>query len=1140
MKRLFIFVLILFSSLVQAGTTAREAFLTETPQAKPWCYWYWMHGCVSKAGITADLQAMQESGLGGAFIFSIRPTENPSKYEPAVETLSPEWFQLVKFAMEEAGKRNLQLAMHISDGFALAGGPWITPEQSMQKVVWSSIVKNGGRKLKCSLPEPESMHQATASSFEVNIGGKESKDNAVIPFTDVSLYKEIAIFAYKAPSETLKPIRISAPGDTSDLSYLADIYKTGTFRSENPISILYEYAKPFVCRSIVTKVNGTVYQCHRFLVEASQDGIHFHFVAKLEAPRHGWQNTAANVTHAIPPTKAKYLRFSWTKEGSAPGAEDMDNAKWKPVLKLNGIYPSAEAKIDQFEGKNGSVWRVSSATNNQQVECVPENGCIDITRYVNAKGILEWKAPKGRWTILRIGHTPNGMTNATGGAGMGLECDKFSVEAVQNQFDHWFGKICSEVGPENVGKVLSLLHIDSWECGSQNWSQKFPQEFAKRRGYDLIPWLPVMAGVPMVSAEKSEQILRDVRQTQAELIHDVFFGTFVKNAHAMGCQVSAESVAPTMISDGMSQFDVVDYPMGEFWLKSPTHDKPNDMLDAITGAHIYGKNLVLAEGFTQLRNTWDEAPSNLKSLLDLQFANGLNKMVFHVFVHNPFIDRKPGMTLDGIGLYFQRDQTWWKPAKSWMDYIQRCQRLLQMGHPVTDIAVFGGFELPSRAMLPDRLVPSLPGIFGAERVESERIRLQNAGVPMTESPVGVSHTANLALPEDWVNSLRGYSYDTFNPDVLFRLAKVENGRITLPGGATYGMMVLPLAHPMAPDSLTPYTDLETRLRKVLSHFSEAKIPVLMPSYISKDLNAKALIPWNEDDFRSLGIPRDLEIHENGAEAYSNVADNHRAAKNLDIYFISNQRNSERNLDLSFRVSGCIPERYDPLDGSISELLQWKTEGQRTMLSLKMAPHQALFIVFERPITDSLVNRPELPVRELDCPGLQAPWSVQFDTAFGGPVQPVVFPALTSWSLQATPDIRYYSGTAVYKGQFTLSAPLEKTNTYQLHLGKVADLAEIQINGIPCGTAWTPPFTVAVTNALQQGLNTLEIRVTNTWANRLEGDALLPETQRLTWTDGKYRKKTRDLLEAGLLGPLKLTVTGIPEPIIISTKKKTKK
>lgn len=1115
-KRLILLLsLVLVLNASMAGTTVREAFQTPTPHAKPWCYWYWMHGCLSKAGISADLQAMQEAGLGGAFIFAIRGTQKPSKFEPAVETMSPEWWEMVRFAMEEAGKRNLQLSMHISDGFALAGGPWITPERSMQKVVWSSTTVKGGKLLKQRLPQPETLQK---------------------------YYKDVAVYAYPAKENTFKPIRISIPGDTTDLSYLADDTKTGVYSNEHPTQVLYEYDKPFLCRSIVTRSTGNVYQCHRFLVEASDDGVHFRFVARLEAPRHGWQNWLAKVTHAIPPTRAKFFRFSWSKEGSVPGAEDMDNAKWKPSLKMVGLYTSSEAKIDRFEGKNGSIWRVSPATTNLQLpvsECIPSTSFKDVSKFVSADGQLEWKAPKGNWTILRIGHTSTGMTNATAGAGMGLECDKFSPEAVQTQFDRWFGEICRKVGPKHVGTVLKILHIDSWECSSQNWSEHFADEFAKRRGYDLKPWLPVMAGVPMVSPQKSEQILYDVRQTQSELIHDVFYGTFVKNAHANGCEVSAESVAPTMVTDGMLHYEAVDYPMGEFWLNSPTHDKPNDMLDAISGAHIYGKNLVLAEGFTQLRNTWVEAPSNLKGLLDKQFADGLNKMVFHVMVHNPFTDRKPGMTLDGLGLYFQRDQTWWKPAKAWMDYIQRCQRLLQFGRPVTDIAVFGGLELPSRALLPDRLVPSLPGIFGSERVESERVRLMNEGVPTTEKPVGVRYTSNTTDPMDWVNALRGYSYDTFNPDVLFRLAKAENGRIVLPGGANYSMLVVPLAHPMAPDSLTPYAEKETRLREVLRSMSDRKVPVLTPSYVANDLNMKAMIPWEKDDFSSLGFPRDLEILENGAEAYDRVAFTHRADADVDLYFISNQSNTERNLDLSFRVSGRIPEKFDPVDGSISDLQQWKKEGIRTRLNLKMAPNQAFFIVFEKPMTDSLVNRPEPPIRVLNVPGLQGPWSVQFDTAFGGSEKPVVFPELIGWNLNDSPEIRYYSGTAVYTGQFNLLSDVEVRNGYQLHLGKVAELAEVFVNGLSCGTAWTEPFTVDVTKAIKKGLNTLEIRVTNTWANRLEGDALLPETQRVTWTDGKYRKKTRDLLEAGLLGPLKLTVVGTPESLKTIKKKRIK-
>jgi hypothetical protein len=1105
MKKLLLLLFLAVSTLSQAGTTVRDAFQTETEQSKPWCYWYWMHGCVSKAGIEADLQAMQEAGLGGAFLFAIRGTENPSKFEPAVETLSPEWFALVKYAVQEAGKRHLKLAMHVSDGFALAGGPWITPEQSMQKLVWSSVTLKGGKTLKYSLKQPETVQ---------------------------GYYQDVAVFAYKAVEKTPLPKQISVSGDTTDLSNLADETKSGTFRSENPVSILYEYAKPFTCRSIVTKVNGTVLQCHRFLVEASDDGVHFRFVVKLEPPRHGWQNTAANVTHAVPATKTRFLRFTWTKEGTTPGAEDNDNAKWKPTLKVNGIYPSAEPKIDQFEGKNGSVWRVSSATT-KQFNCLQEEDFIDVSSFMSKDGQLNWKAPKGLWTILRIGHTSTGLTNATGGAGAGLECDKFNPEAVQKQFDGWFGKICSEIGAENVGKVLSVLHIDSWECGSQNWSPNFAQEFAQRRGYNLKPWLPVMAGVPMVSSAKSEQVLRDVRQTQAELLKDVFFKIMTENAHAKGLQVSAESVAPTMMSDGMLHFGTVDLPMGEFWLDSPTHDKPNDMLDAISGAHIYGKNLVLAEGFTQLRNTWDDAPSNLKRLLDLQFSNGLNKMVFHVFVQNPFTDRKPGMTLDGLGLFFQRDQTWWKPAKAWMDYITRCQRLLQLGRPVTDIAVFGGLELPSRSMLPDRLVTTLPGIFGAERVESERIRLENKGVPMTEGPVGVTHTANLALTPDWVNPLRGYSYDTFNPDMLFRLGKSENGRLNLPGGASYGLLVLPLASPLAPDSVTPYADLELRVRDVVEQLRYNQVPVLMPSYVARDLSLTSQLPWKKDDFSSLGIPRDMEVRENGKEAFEDVAFCHRSDTDFDLYFLSNQSNKPRNLEFSFRVSGRTPELFDPVDGRVSELLNWTTDGKRTFCQLKMAPSQALFIVFEKHLTTSSVNLPEPPVRWLDCPGLQGPWSVQFDTAFGGPATPVVFPTLTSWSVQPSQNIKYYAGTAVYKGAFTLST-LEK-GIFKLQLGKVAELAEVYVNGIGCGTAWTAPFEVDVTKALQQGVNALEIRVTNTWANRLEGDALLPEAQRVTWTDGKYRKKTRDLMDAGLLGPMTLQMQQYPTQYLLKTK-----
>lgn len=236
--------------------------------------------------------------------------------------------------------------------------------------------------------------------------------------------------------------------------------------------------------------------------------------------------------------------------------------------------------------------------------------------------LLSTDTPSNAYRIVRIGHTSTGYTNATAGGAKGLECDKFSSEAVSKQVDSWFGLFKQRPHAD----VVKYLHVDSWECGSQNWSRNFAQEFEARRGYNLIPWLPVMIGIPIESAAKSDEVLRDIRRTINELVHEVFFATVAQKARDYGVSLSSESMAPTMVSDGMEHYKYVDVPMGEYWLNSPTHDKPNDMLDAISGAHIYGKQLVQAEGFTEVRGVWDETPASIKPLLDRNFALGMNRL----------------------------------------------------------------------------------------------------------------------------------------------------------------------------------------------------------------------------------------------------------------------------------------------------------------------------------------------------------------------------------------------------------------------------------------------------------------------------------------------------------------------------------
>ncbi|HZW66310.1 MAG TPA: glycosyl hydrolase, partial [Hanamia sp.] len=817
-------------------------------------------------------------------------------------------------------------------------------------------------------------------------GGQLFDDTLAMPETNENYYRDIAVFAYPSPvgkvvsTNTEVPI-VSTSKPTIDAQFLTDPNNTKNFSSADSCWIQYAFKKPFTCRSIVIH-SKTNYQSNRLIIETSDDGKNFKFLQRLVPPRSGWQDWEAPYTHAIPATTVRFFRFVFSKSGSEPGAEDLDAAKWKPVLKIAGIELSSEPKIDEYEGKNGEVWRISKRTSEQQVPdkiCVPLNQIVDVTKFMDPTGHLKWKVPSGNWTIIRIGHTSTGHKNDTGGGGKGLECDKFDPAAIKVQFDNWFAKMFKKI--PNASDVLKIFHVDSWECGSQNWSPVFREEFKKRRGYDLYSYLPVMAGVPVESADLSERFLHDIRETIIELLHDNFYVTLANLAHEKGCAFTAESVAPTMVSDGMLHYNAVDIPMGEFWLRSPTHDKPNDMLDAISAGHIYGKQIIQAEAFTELRLMWDEYPGMLKTLQDRNYALGINRLVYHVFMHNPSPDKKPGMTLDGIGLFFQRDQTWWKQGKAWVDYAKRCQALLRVGRPVTDIAVFTGEEIPRRAVLPDRLVTTLPGIFGKTTVNEEKERLLNLNAPIKESPRGVFHSANIINPGDWVNPLNGYAYDSYNKDALLHFSKVENGEIELKGGAKYKLLVIPGDRKMSPNAGWMSVEVARKLKGMVENGATllvSKKPhnsISLNNHIATDKELNFIVnsiwdhkqtnkisgftswkvgkgrvvqtPFEANSFEALGIERDFIATDLSGKPVEGIAWTHRAAPGLDIYFVSNQKDKERKVELSLRIEGREPELWDAVTGKTMTAKTWQFKKGRTLLPVKLAANGSIFIVMKK-------------------------------------------------------------------------------------------------------------------------------------------------------------------------------------------------
>lgn len=1063
---------------VKAQDAWQQKFVSPSQEARPWTFWYWMFGAVTPEGITADLEAMRQVGLGGAYLMPIKGVEQGAQYEGKAQQLTPEFWRMVYHSMKEADRLGLKLGMHICDGFALAGGPWMTPEESMQKVVWSDTIVSGGNIRNLSLPQPE--------AFE-------------------GYYEDIAVYAIpleKQPEDSALQPEITIgnlkPSVIADSAKAVNRDAKGVIRSSYPCWIQYAYKEPVTVSNIEIILGGNNYQAHRLRVLASNDGKKFNLVKQLVPARHGWQNTDFQSTHAIPVTTARYFRFEWTPDGSEAGSEDLDAAKWKPNLKINNIALHAAPRIHQWEGKAGLVWRVASTTKTTEV---PDTACLqpdDVMQLPLYQGKLTARLSEGKWRILRMGHTATGHVNATAGGGKGLECDKFSPKAVRKQFDHWFAKAFENTDPNLARRVLKYMHVDSWECGSQNWSDNFAAEFKKRRGYDLMPYLPLLAGIPMESVTRSEQVLRDVRTTIGELVTDVFYTVLADCARRYDCQFSAECVAPTMVSDGFMHYQKVDLPMGEFWLNSPTHDKPNDMLDAISGAHIYGKNIIQAEGFTEIRGTWNEDPAMLKPLLDRNFALGINKLFFHVYTHNPWLDQRPGMTLDGIGLFFQRDQTWWKEAKAFVDYISRCQTLLQYGHPVVDIAVFTGEEIPRRAILPERLVSMLPGIYGQDRVQSEKIRLANVGQPTRVRPVGVTHSANMADPEDWVNPMRGYAYDSFNKDALLRLVKAENGRMVLPGGASYRVLILPTARPMNPDNLPLSAEAKTKVEELQA------AGVVIPK-----------LPYMASDFSAYGLERDVILPEQ-------IAYTHRSGEEMDVYFIANQVDSLRTFNASFRVDGRNPQLWDAVTGSIIRPAAWKEEGGQTEVTLSLPANGSVFVVFPKgeevsSLSES-ANKKVLPVEMTSSETVPLKindWTVTFPDVRKTLNRSILF----DWSREEDEKIKYYSGRALYKSLFMWKN--QNDGRIILDLGKVANIATVRINSIHCGIAWTAPYEIDITDALRNGSNVIEVEVVNTWANALRGADEGKAPFEDIWTNGKFRLPGDELLPAGWLGPMQV-------------------
>ena len=725
-------------------------------------------------------------------------------------------------------------------------------------------------------------------------------------------------------------------------------------------------------------------------------------------------------------------------------------------------------------------------------------GVLDLSAQLGSDGVLRWDAPPGDWQILRFGYTIGDhayvSTSSEGWGGYAL--DVYSAAAFQHYWDKIVAPLIDDAGPL-AGKTLKYLHTDSWEIELANWTPTLTAEFKKRRGYDLTPWLPVLAGRIVNSREESDRFLFDYRQTLGDLAIDNHYRLFRDYAHARGLGIHPESGGPHAVPiDAQRCLGRDDAPMSEFWAWSWEHRIGDEnrffIKQPASAAHTYGRKFVFGEGFTTIGPNWQEKIwDNLKPSFDKALCEGLNVLVWHAFVCSPDDTGIPGQQYFA-GTHLNPKVTWWEKSAPFFGYINRCQWLLQQGHFSADVLYYYGDHVPNFAQLR----------------KSDPAHIQP-----------------------------GCDYDVITAEALIERAGVKAGKIFLPDGMNYRILVLPDRDVISLPVLKKISALVAAGATVIG--PKPARGETLGNFVSTDAEMKKLADalWGgrvgagrviagktaREVLAADGVKPDCEFLSTGSPQLSTSFDYiHRTAGEAEIYFVANRTNLAATATVAFRVTGKAPELWNPVTGKRKFCAAYEEKVGRTFVPLDFAPCGSWFVVFREPATShpavAKTNSEELrSIREI--PG---PWTLHFDPRWGGP-ETAQFDSLVSWPTRPEPGIRFYSGTAVYEKTFAMPprAPDTEPRKLYLDLGDVHELAEVKVNGRSCGIVWCPPWRVEITDAVNAGENRLNVEVVNFWPNRIIGDASLPDEQRLTRTNIRKLTAATPLEAAGLFGPVKL-------------------
>ena len=1094
----------------------KAGFADPPSGARPRVWWHWMNGNITKEGIKLDLEWMHRVGLAGFQNFDAA-LQTPQVVKKRLAYMTPDWKDAFKYATTLADQLGMEEAIAGSPGWSESGGPWVPAAEGMKKYVWSETDVEGGKPFTGTLAHPPS-NTGAFQDMGIHDALAGPEDAKPIP----QFYADSVVVAYRRPADDT-PISqmhatMTASGGAPDESILTDGDLQKTTELSIPAEgqtawIQYEFPKPTEIRSITyatkdpDRIVAMIYgiAAPEKSLEASDDGQSFRLVATLpngDSPEH---------TVSFPAVTARYFRVTFMRTppppppawavGIDPKSFGLRIGPTPTSYQIAELVLHAGARVNHFEEKAAFVPEPDlygfATPPVDASDAIAESGVVDLTSKMRPDGTLDWTPPAGNWVVLRFGYSLLGITNhpATAEA-TGLEVDKMDRRFVKNYLDTYLDSYKETVGPDLMGKRgIRYVINDSWEAGSQNWTDNMIAQFKKLRGYDPVPWMPVLAGQVVDSATASDQFLWDFRKTIADLIADEHYGQLEATLHERGMGHYGESheSGRAFVADGMEVKKFNEVPMSAMWTQSPgvNHEQYGynaDDRESASVAHIYGQNIAAAESMTAAAAPWAWSPATLKPTADQEFLNGINRFVIHESAHQPLVGKgtAPGLTLGPFGQWFNRNETWAEQAGPWVDYLARTSFLLQQGHFGADLIYFYGEDSNLTAIF-EHKSPDVPA---------------------------------------------GYGFDYVNADALIHELSVDNGRITTKSGMNYRVLGLdPYSRHMSLPVLRAIHNLVEN-GAVVAGPKPTDDPSLADDQAEfKKLNDELFGDGTgahkvgkgtvyagqslEDVFAALHVPADFDYTK--PESDTRLLFVHRKLADGDLYFVDNRNDRDETVDATFRVTGKAPELWHAETGAVEPVSFTIADG-RTTVPLHLEPWGTVFVVFRKAAAEASRHLPQ--VTRTTLAEVDGPWQLSFPPDWGAPAS-ITVNTLASWSDNADAGIKYFSGTATYTT--TVHAPEDwfKARAHLwIDLGDVKNLAEVSVNGKSLGEVWHTPFRVDATSALKPGANQVTVKVTNAWVNRLIGDQQ-PGATKYTYADVKPYKADSPLLPSGLLGPVRV-------------------